>query len=683
MQRNVFARINGWSTGSKLSALTFTLVASIFIAFMLFIGQSTSTLLETRAVSAVTAEAEGVGDMIDMFNRAELGAVEKFSRMFVGAFPGKFSIDQSRQVQTGATNAPVLQHDGLDINLNFSAVDKFTDMTAANATVFVKAGDDFVRISTSVKTTDGSRAVGTLLGRTHPGYEVLMKGQTYKGLAVLFGKPHVTEYVPIKDDKQQVIGALYVGVDISAEVAALKQKIKSRKIGASGYFFVVNAKEGNDYGALLVHPTQEGKIALDWQGSDGRHLVKDMLAKKEGSLRYASAEGDPGAQSASREKLAVFMTNKDWNWLIVGIAVGDEISKEATDLRNMLIGIGTTALLFFAGLLLFVVRLLVTKPLSLAKDAAVRIANGDLTARLNVVSNDEIGQLLFAMNGISEGLTTVVASVRDGTSQVATAARQIAAGNEDLSARTEQEASALEETASSMEELTSTVKQNAENAQIANDLSANASGIASKGGDVVAQVVDTMSSINDSSKKIVDIISVIDGIAFQTNILALNAAVEAARAGDQGRGFAVVAAEVRSLAQRSATAAKEIKFLINDSVDKVSQGTKLVAEAGATMNDIVASVEKVTAIMVDITAASREQSSGIEQVNRAIMQIDQVTQQNAALVEEAAAAARAMQDQSATLERTVSTFKIDVACDTLIQPPAIGSKARNLYLIDQ
>jgi methyl-accepting chemotaxis protein len=255
-------------------------------------------------------------------------------------------------------------------------------------------------------------------------------------------------------------------------------------------------------------------------------------------------------------------------------------------------------------------------------------------------------------------LIGVLTDVHGSIGSAENAAKEIAAGNSDLSQRTEMQASSLEETASSMEELTSTVKQNADNARQANQLAAGASSVAEKGGAVVGQVVHTMSSINDSSKKIVDIISVIDGIAFQTNILALNAAVEAARAGEQGRGFAVVASEVRSLAQRSAAAAKEIKALITDSVDKVEDGTRLVDEAGKTMDEIVASVKRVTDIMAEISAASQEQSSGIEQVNRAVTQMDEATQQNAALVEQASAAAESLQEQAQQLTQTVAVFRI-------------------------
>ena len=292
-----------------------------------------------------------------------------------------------------------------------------------------------------------------------------------------------------------------------------------------------------------------------------------------------------------------------------------------------------------------------------AAEIALAVAGGDLTTRIQLKPGDT-DSLMAQLDEMQRGLVGTVTSVRRGSESVATASKQIAAGNANLSQRTEEQASSLEETASSMEELTSTVKQNTENAKQANQLAAGASEVAVKGGQVVSQVVQTMSSINDSSKKIADIIGVIDGIAFQTNILALNAAVEAARAGEQGRGFAVVATEVRNLAQRSAAAAKEIKELISDSVTKVDNGTKLVDQAGKTMDEIVQAVKRVTDVMAEIAAASQEQSSGIEQVNQAITQMDEATQQNAALVEEAAAATESMEEQAQHLTQAVAVFQL-------------------------
>ncbi|CAN7568300.1 methyl-accepting chemotaxis protein [Variovorax paradoxus] len=319
------------------------------------------------------------------------------------------------------------------------------------------------------------------------------------------------------------------------------------------------------------------------------------------------------------------------------------------------------AALLLGGVLAWLLTRSITRPLNEAVRVAQTVADGDLTSRIESSSRDETGQLMQALKNMNASLATVVSGVRQGTDAIATASGEIAAGNQDLSSRTEEQASSLEQTAASMEELTSTVKQNADNARQANQLALSASEVAVKGGSVVGQVVDTMASINASSKKIVDIIGVIDGIAFQTNILALNAAVEAARAGEQGRGFAVVASEVRNLAQRSGAAAKEIKGLIDDSVGKVDMGSALVGEAGKTMAEIVGSVKRVTDIIGEITAASQEQSTGIEQVNQAIAQMDQVTQQNAALVEEAAAAAQSMQEQAASLVGAVSVFRLDGA----------------------
>ena len=340
-------------------------------------------------------------------------------------------------------------------------------------------------------------------------------------------------------------------------------------------------------------------------------------------------------------------------------------------LIGLLVGIVAVGML----LALWVARS-VARPLVEAVGVARQVAAGDLTAHIVVQSQDETGQLMQALKDMNASLQNLVGQVRSGTDTIATASSQIAAGNQDLSSRTEQQASSLEETASSMEELTSTVKQNADNARQANTMALTSSSIAVEGGKVVGEVVGTMASINASSRKIVDIIAVIDGIAFQTNILALNAAVEAARAGEQGRGFAVVATEVRNLAQRSAAAAKDIKVLIGDSVEKVEAGSKLVDQAGRTMDDIVASITRVTDIMSEITAASNEQSAGIEQVNQAIAQMDQVTQQNAALVEEAAAAAESMQEQAASLSEVVSIFKLDAASVTVRAPrPAAGKPA--------
>ncbi len=328
-----------------------------------------------------------------------------------------------------------------------------------------------------------------------------------------------------------------------------------------------------------------------------------------------------------------------------------------TTRAGLIVGV-VSAVIFLVVLIGWVISRSITVPLREAVAVAQKVAAGDLTSVMEVTTRNETGMLLHALKDMNESLQKIVMNVRTCTDELGSASQQIVSGNSDLSRRTEAQAASLEETASSMEEVASTVQQNTESAVRANELAASASAVALKGGDVVGQVVKTMSSINEASTRVVDIISVIDGIAFQTNILALNAAVEAARAGDQGRGFAVVASEVRSLAQRSSAAAKEIKSLISDSAHRVQDGTKLVGDAGKTMAEIVVSVNKVTEIISEIAAASREQSSGIEQVNQAIVQMDQVTQQNAALVEEVTAAAESMDHQAQSLADAVAIFKL-------------------------
>ncbi|USX15696.1 methyl-accepting chemotaxis protein [Oxalobacteraceae bacterium OTU3CAMAD1] len=374
-----------------------------------------------------------------------------------------------------------------------------------------------------------------------------------------------------------------------------------------------------------------------------------------------------------------------WDMIRKLIAVEEKQNLDATQAaaaayeraRTVMLIIGSLALLtsLVAAVLITrgVVRELGCEP-EHAAEIAGQIAAGNLAVQIDTKPGDN-HSLLFAMRSMRDSLAQIVTQVHASTETISTAASQIASGNLDLSSRTEQQASTLEETASSMEELTSTVRLNTDHARQANGLAESASSVAVKGGAVVAQVVDTMAAINISARKIVDIIGVIDGIAFQTNILALNAAVEAARAGEQGRGFAVVATEVRNLAQRSAAAAKEIKDLIGDSVDKVEAGNRLVEQAGTTMHEVVASVKRVTDIMSEIMSASQEQSNGIEQINTAVTQMDDVTQQNAALVEEAAAAAQAMQDQVNSLNQVVGIFRVEAQAGALRPPMKALAKA--------
>jgi methyl-accepting chemotaxis protein-2 (aspartate sensor receptor) len=651
-------RVASWTVGSKITAFSFALVSAILAGLVFTISWTTSSLLHARAIASVNTELQSVLNTVEVFDHAMRSQAVSFGRIFATAFEGEFALDPATVVAVGDKQVPTLTVGGKALNLDFTLPDRFTRQTGGNATIFVASGEDFVRISTSVKKENGDRAVGTVLDHASPAYAALRDGKPYVGIARLFGKQFMTDYEPIRDAAGKVVGILYVGLDIDTNVAALRARIKKMKVGETGYYFVLDAKPGKTQGDLIVHPVKEGKNILDSRDADGHEFIKEMMEKKEGLVTYPWMNAEAG-ETSPRMKVAAFKLFKDWNWLVAGGTYEDEITQEAIRLRNRYIGIGLAALAIFAVILHTVMKRTVTRPLEQARDAAVRIAQGDLTVRVAVDRSDEIGLLAEAMNSISSGLSSVVGQVRSGAEHIANASGEISSGNLDLCTRTEQQAANLASTANSMQDLTETVRRNAGDAHEANQLAVNTSMVAQEGGRMVREVINTMDTIKASSGKIGDIIGVIDGIAFQTNILALNAAVEAARAGEQGRGFAVVATEVRNLAQRSAAAAKEIKDLIVASTSEVDAGSRIVQEAGTTMNEVLASAEKVTAIMSRISTANAAQSTGIEHINRSIGEMDQVTQQNAALVEEASAAAQAMQEQADQLARAVRIFKLD------------------------
>jgi len=467
----------------------------------------------------------------------------------------------------------------------------------------------------------------------------------------------VEQSIKIADGYQQQVKA--GTLPLAEAQAKAGTEIKALRYDGKEYVWV-NDMHPN----VVLHPIRpelEGKDVSDYKDPNGLRLFVAFvdMVKKDGAGYVDYLWPKPGATDPEPKRSYV-KGFAAWGWVMGSGVYVDEV--QAVARKEAVIAISSVALL--ALLCMVGIELLVRRlqaRLNQASQVMEAVASGDLSHVVDAGAQDEVGRLLTQVSGMQTRLAQLVRQIRASTDSISTASSEIATGNQDLSARTEQTASNLQQCASSMEELTGTVKQSADSARQANQLASSAAEVAARGGAVVSQVVSTMDDINSSSKKIADIIGVIDGIAFQTNILALNAAVEAARAGEQGRGFAVVAGEVRNLAQRSAQAAKEIKGLIGASVEKVESGSKLVADAGKTMQEIVGSVQRVTDIIGEITAAASEQSDGIGQVNASVVQLDQMTQQNAALVEESAAAAASLKSQAASLAQVVGAFKLDAA----------------------
>ena len=500
--------------------------------------------------------------------------IQAAARALASELPASFVLDSDQRVDVQGRLVPTLRNGSRVLNLDFSFADGFTHKSGMLATVFARDGDDFIRITTSVRKLDGARAIGTPLDRSQPAYTDVLQGRAHQGYAVIFGKQYLTHYAPVKDASGRLVAILFVGLDVSKA------------------------------------PGMSLSAAMAWRVSLFYGLVQTVFLGVNGKL-----------SQPSEWSLAVLMLGLLW---------------------------GCTYALM---------RRYVAAPLQVCRTASQRLAVGDLTRQEHVHSSNDVGQVLLAMNTIAIGLSTLVDNIRSSAFVVASGTDEIADGNMDLATRTEKQAGEVNAAASAVQELTTALAQTAERAAQLHRLVNSVSGVASSGGEVVQEVVQTMGQVSASSNKIKDIIALIEGIAFQTNILALNAAVEAARAGEQGRGFAVVASEVRSLAQRSSAAAHEIRHLIGASVGSVEQGSALVDKARVAMLQITQSVQEVAGYIDGIVHSSQEQRMTIESVNGSIAEIDGMTQQNAALVEQSAAAAMRMREQAHGLGNAVNSFK--------------------------
>ena len=650
--------------------LSLTALLSLLVVLLVTMGIVSALLWQDfgRLVRNESAQkAAQVRTLVQTFDETAQEQARRDFALFKANFAGKFEVAEA----PGPDGKPeaVMSFGGAPVNGVFDVVDRFSkDSQGAVATLFARVGDDYVRVTTSLKKQDGERAYKTVLDRKHPAYALMAEGKTFIGRANLFGREYMTVYEPIREGNR-TIGILFIGSDIASILSKLDAVMAGQKLFATGAVYAVNVSSGPARGSVIGLPRVAGAagaagaaaLKVDEATEDAKAWLAGLGAiEQTGEMETrwsprSTGAGDGGG--AATRHLAV-ERYKPWNWAIVAEAPVSEMMSEA---RSVLVWLWLgvlAALALLTAVLVVVTRRLVGVPVQQLSAALGHLTQGDLTHPLAIRSGDEIGVLAQGMEGFRVRLLESLGTVHTSAGSVATASAEIAMGNQDLSGRTESQASSLQETAASMEQLGATIRHNADNANQANQLAVGASQVATRGGEVVSQVVSTMQDIQASSSKISDIIGVIDGIAFQTNILALNAAVEAARAGEQGRGFAVVAAEVRNLAQRTAAEAKAIKELIGASGAMVQKGSALADQAGATMQEVVGAIQRVAGMVAEISAASREQTNGVGQVSEAITQLDRTTQQNAAMVEEMSAAAGNLRVQAEQMVEAVARFNL-------------------------
>jgi methyl-accepting chemotaxis protein len=592
----------------------------------------------------MASEVQGVARVAEALNDSARQSAAQLHAVFAAAWNGPFDL----------TAPGALAFQGRPVAGDFGVVDHFARTTGGVATVFARQGDDFLRISTSLQRADGSRAVQTLLGAQHPAHARLLQGADYVGPAQLFGKPYMTRYAPIRDAGGTVIGVLFVGFDMTGLRRAQAGQASAARLFDSGGIYLLDPGSEPAQAVLQAHPAAQDQRLADWLGAAPAQAWLAALADS-----GATAPARPTAVLHRDQPEVLVHARREphtgW-WIVAEVPRGEALAALRQSLLLLWGGVAATAAALGLGLW----RLLaawVAQPLQGLNQAAAAVAAGDLRQPVHSRRADDLGTLARAMDTMREHLAETIDEVRDASTGIGTASAQIAAGGQDLSHRTEAAAGRLQQTAASMQQITAQAQQTAGSAAQARRLVTEAQQAAHDGAAVVTGVVATMAQIDQASRRIGEIIGTVNGIAFQTNLLALNAAVEAARAGEQGRGFAVVAGEVRSLAQRSADAAREIRELVGRSTERVDEGNRLAGQAGSAMAGIEQGVQRVAQVITEIAAVASEQAGGLAQVNEALGHLDEATQQNAALVEQSAAASESLREQSRRLVQQVQRFQ--------------------------
>jgi X-X-X-Leu-X-X-Gly heptad repeat protein len=667
---------------AKLNLVLIVAVALVLGLAGFFLSYGLGQKIEASSLADLRRTNQQVIDMIDAYSSALERSAEMLGAQFTASLPKRLTRDEANPVATGDASYPALRGGEQLLNNNFTPMDNFTATTSAVATVFVRHGDDFIRVATSLKKQNGERAIGTPLGSKHPAFALMMDGKTYTGRATLFGREYMTHYIPLKDESGKVIGISFIGIDFTESLGALKKKVLSIKVGETGYVFALDAVK--EPGVAMIHPAAEGKNLIEAKDNDGRLFVKEMIEMKQGVIRYPwmnAAQGD----KAPREKITVVDPFPKWGWIIGTGSYTEEFTRDVRAVRIQLALAGLLVIVALVIMIYFATRHWVSRPLGEALTVTQRVAEGDLTVSIRAHSQDEVGRLLGATDLMCQQLRAMIGEVNAGIGTLASGVGKLADASQQVARSSGTQSDAAASMASAVEEMSVSIDRVSQLSQEARDMAQSSGEISDTGASVISSAIQEMGKIastvrdssgavaqlGDQSQQITSIVNVIREIADQTNLLALNAAIEAARAGEQGRGFAVVADEVRKLAERTTQSTQEIATMVgqiqtgaqsavdsmNFGVSQVEEGVELANKAGGSIAEIKVGASRVGDAVVGISDALREQTAASQDIARNVEQIAQQAEHNHSQALQTSQAANDLESLADRLRQSIARFR--------------------------